>query len=52
MMLTFIMVPLAFTIRGLLSDSEEGAKDSFPRRVVEESYGDGNRMGIIGRPYP
>lgn len=52
MMLTLIIIPLALTIHNTLKDSKEDAKDNIAREIVNDAYGDGQQMGVIGRPYP
>lgn len=52
LILTVVIIPLALLIRGLLSDSSEAEKNNVVRTIVSDSYGDEDRMGIIGRPYP
>lgn len=47
-----IVLPLAYAIREMLSDSDPQKKDNFMRVIVSDSHGTEKRLGIIGRPYP
>lgn len=52
MMIAVFVLPVAAVVNSLLKDSGEGKKDNVMQNITKASYGDGDRMGIIGRPYP
>lgn len=50
MMLAVLILPLAFAFQNLLEEDEQGSQ--VIEAIVEDSYGSGERMGVVGRPYP
>lgn len=52
MLIVVVIIPLAAAINSLLEDSNQGKNDNKVRLIVTDAYGDENRMGMIGRPYP
>jgi hypothetical protein len=52
LLVVVLVLPLAAAIREYLSDSNEESPDNIIREATSNSYGDRERFGTIGRPYP
>lgn len=52
LMIAVFAIPLAATLRELLSDTDKERQDNIIRRITTDSYGDERGFGVIGRPYP
>ena len=52
MMVMLIMLPLALAVQELMQDSGDNTKDNIMRRLITDSHGDEDNLGVIGRPYP
>lgn len=52
LMIAVFVIPVAIILNSYLKDSGDNKKDNLVRNVVKSAYGDEERMGVIGRPYP
>ena len=52
LMIAVFVIPTAIVINDYLQDSGDDKKDNVVRKILKDSYGDENGMGVIGRPYP
>lgn len=52
LLIAVLVLPVAAALREYLSDSDEENPDNLIREATTDSYGDRERFGTIGRPYP
>jgi hypothetical protein len=52
LMIAVFVIPVAIVLNSYLKDSGDNKKDNLVRNVVKSAYGDEEKMGVIGRPYP
>lgn len=46
-----VALPIGAAMKGMLEDKDEKEKNVL-YLLVKDSYGEENRLGVIGRPYP
>lgn len=51
MLILVVALPIAAAMKNLLEDKNEKEKNIL-YQIVKDSYGEENRLGVIGRPYP
>ncbi|TVQ79208.1 MAG: hypothetical protein EA369_05455 [Bradymonadales bacterium] len=52
LLILVLILPLAFSLRELLQDSQEDSPDNLIYQATTTSFGDRERFGTVGRPYP
>lgn len=52
LMLMVVVLPMAAAFREMLKDDDQKKQSNLIKKIVKDAYGEGNDMGVIGRPYP
>ncbi len=51
LLLLVVALPVAAALKSMMNDKDEENKNII-YQIVKDSYGEENRLGVIGRPYP